>query len=79
MTKLGIDFENTDRTWWDAGGADLWEGITGDRDAGSIVVDDDLARSWLAAAAAIPGWATGPEYAPHPVGDSSLREDDPEA
>ncbi len=79
MTKLGIDFENTDRTWWNAGGADLWEGITGDRDAGSIVVDDDLAASWLNSAAKIPGWATGPEYAPHPIRSSSLSEDDPDA
>jgi hypothetical protein len=79
MTKLGIDFENMDRTWWEAGGAELWEGITGDRDAGSIVVDDDLAASWLNSAAAVPGWATGPEYAPHPIRASSLSEDDPDA
>lgn len=79
MTKLGIDYENTDRTWWQAGGAELWEGITGDRDAGSVVVDDDLAASWLTSAAAIPGWATGPEYAPHPIRSISLSEDDPDA
>ena len=79
MTKLGIDFENTDRLWWESGGGDLWEGITGDRDAGSIVVDDDLAASWLLAAERLPGWATGPEYAPHPVRAAALSSDDPDA
>jgi hypothetical protein len=43
------------------------------------VVDDDLAASWLTAASAIPGWATGPEYAPHPIRAASLSEDDPDA
>lgn len=79
MTKLGIDFEHGDRTWWEAGGAELWEGITGDRDAGSIVVDDDLAASWLSSASAIPGWDAGPDYAPHPIRAAALDEDDPDA
>jgi hypothetical protein len=79
MTKLGVDFEHADRTWWEAGGAELWEGIAGDREAGSIVVDDDLAASWLSSAAKVPGWASGPEYAPHPIRATPLGEDDPEA
>jgi hypothetical protein len=76
MKKLGIDYEHTDRRWWDSGGRELWEGITGDADAGSVVLDDDLADSWLGEAARLPGWAGGPEYAPHPVRAISLQDDD---
>jgi hypothetical protein len=32
-----------------------------------VVVDAELARSWLAQARAIPGWDDGPEFAPNPV------------
>ncbi len=79
MTKLGIDYEHDDRTWWEAGGADLWEGIAGDREAGQVIVDDDLAASWLASAARLPGWGSGPEYAPNPIRAAALSEDDPDA
>lgn len=27
MVKLSVDFEHVSRTWWEAGGQDLWEGL----------------------------------------------------
>jgi hypothetical protein len=67
LVRLAIDFENTAENWWDAGGRDLWEGLAEAPDASQVVVDAELARSWLAQASAIPGWDDGPEFAPHPV------------
>jgi hypothetical protein len=78
MIKLQIDFENTSRIWWDAGGQDLWDGIIEEAGASSVVVDEDIAASWLAQAGAIEGWNGGPEFAPHPIAARSLAEDDPE-
>ena len=76
MTKLQIDFENPGRGWWDAGGRALWEALTGDPDESSVVVDDDVASSWLREAAQIPGWDGGPEFAPHPIASSLLNPDE---
>lgn len=79
MVKLQIDFEHSARTWWEAGGQDLWDGIIEEAGASSVVVDEDLAASWLAQASALPGWSDGPEFAPHPIASRALAEDDPEA
>jgi hypothetical protein len=67
VVKLAIDYEHSSRLWWESGGQ------------GSVVLDEDLASSWLAAAGAIPGWSDGPDYAPHPVAVQALAADDPEA
>ena len=42
----------------------------------SVVLDDHVAESWLAEARRIPGWADGPEYAPHPVRAAPVDEED---
>jgi len=76
MVRLAIDFEFPSRDWWQRGGQQLWEGIAETPDAPKVVVDDDLAESWLAQAARIDGWNDGPEYAPHPVRAVALAEDD---
>lgn len=75
MVRLAIDFENTARGWWDAGGRELWEGVAEGFDTNAVLLDEALALSWLEEAARIPGWDDGPEFAPHPV---SLRELDPD-
>ena len=77
MVRLAVDFEHTSRTWWESGGQELWDGITEGFDGSAVVVDEDLAESWLNAARAIEGWDGGPEYSPHPVSASTLAEDEP--
>jgi len=79
MTKLQIDFEHSSRTWWEAGGQDLWDGIIEEPGASSVVLDDDLAASWIAQASGLEGWSDGPEFAPHPIAVRSLADDDPES
>ena len=77
MTRLSIDYEHSDRTWWESGGQDLWESLLDEPDAGSVVLDDTVARSWLDAAAAIPGWeGAGHEFAPHPIRSSEFDPED---
>jgi hypothetical protein len=76
MKRLSVDFEHTSRTWWESGGQELWDGITEGFDGSSVVVDDDLARSWLAEAGRLPGWEDGTEYAPHPIRCSEVDEDE---
>ena len=78
MVKLGIDFEFESRLWWESGGQELWEGVAESPDAPKVVLDDDLAASWMLQAAQIDGWNDGPEYAPHPVRATSLAEDEPD-
>jgi hypothetical protein len=75
MVKLSVDFEHASRTWWESGGRELWEGITGDGESG-VVLDDDLAESWLREARKVPGWDDGPDYAPHPIAVSPVAPDD---
>lgn len=75
MTRLAVDFEHESQTWWDNGGRDLWEGISEGFEDSSVVVDDDLAASWLASASQVEGWDAGPEYAPHPITSRALEED----
>jgi hypothetical protein len=67
LIRLGVDFENAAREWWDGGGRELWESIAEAADASSIVVDEAIARSWIAQASTLPGWHGGPEFAPHPI------------
>ena len=76
MKKLSIDFEFPSRTWWESGGQDLWDAVAEGFDGSSIVVDDDLAASWMEQARALPGWAEGHEYAPHPVRLGELDPDE---
>jgi hypothetical protein len=76
MTRLSVDFEHTSRTWWENGGDALWEAITEGFDGSSVVVDDDLARSWLAEASRVAGWNDGNEYAPHPIVARPVNEDE---
>ena len=76
MLRLAIDFEFPSRTWWESGGQDLWDALTEAFDGSNVVVDDDLAASWLTQARAIPGWDEGAEYAPHPIRMSPLDEDE---
>jgi hypothetical protein len=78
MHKLSVDFEHNSRRWWDAGGQALWDGIVEEPGASSVVLDDDLAQSWLVQARCIPGWDEGPEFAPHPIAARPLADDDPE-
>lgn len=78
MKRLAIDFEFTSRIWWEAGGQDLWDAVTGGLDGSSVIVDDHLADSWLVQAQQLEGWDAGHEYAPHPVRPSDVDEDDVE-
>src|SRR5690606_40704301 len=50
VVKLSIDFEHPSRVWWEAGGQALWDALTGGFEETSVVVDDDVAASWLAEA-----------------------------
>jgi hypothetical protein len=75
MVRLAIDFENPAPEWWESGGRDLWESVAEGFDNNDVVLEESLARSWIEQAARIPGWDSGHEYAPHPVG---IRELDPD-
>jgi hypothetical protein len=79
VKKLSIDYEHASREWWESGGQELWDGVTEGFEQTSVLLDDDLAASWISTASSIPGWNEGPEYAPHPVAIQTLSEDDPEA
>lgn len=76
MIKLAIDHEFASRTWWESGGQRLWDAISDG--LGSVVLEDDIARSWLEQASRLPGWDDGPEYAPHPITSGAVGEDDPD-
>jgi len=79
MIRLAVDFEHSSRLWWDSGGKELWDGLLSGVDESSIVLDDDIAESWLAEARRVPGWDAGPEFAPHPIAARSIDADDPDA
>ncbi len=76
LVRLGIDYENPSRRWWESGGQELWEGLAEAPDAPSVVVDAPIADSWLVEAARIDGWADGPDYAPHPIQRSDVDADE---
>lgn len=67
LIRIAIDYEHPHRRWWDNGGQDLWDAILESPGANDVVLDESLARSWLAQAEAIEGWHDGPDYAPHPL------------
>jgi hypothetical protein len=74
VLKLAIDYEFASRTWWENGGQALWDAIA--EGAGSVVLDEGVARSWLQEAGQIPGWDEGHEYAPHPIAAREPEEED---
>jgi hypothetical protein len=76
MLKLAIDHEFESRTWWESGGQRLWDAISDG--SGSVVLEDDIARSWMEQASRLPGWNEGHEYAPHPIAAAAFGEDEPE-
>ena len=53
MIKLAIEFENPAKLWWKSGGRELWDSIAYGFDGNEVLVDDDVARSWIARAATI--------------------------
>jgi hypothetical protein len=76
MRRLSIDYECPAPIWWAKGGRELWESIAEAFDGSSVVLDDNLAESWIERARAIPGWHGGPDYAPHPIALSSVADDE---
>jgi hypothetical protein len=78
MVRLAIDFEFPSRLWWESGGQDLWDALCEGFDGSGVLVDEDLAKSWLDQARSIEGWDSGTDYAPHPVRLEAVDEDDAE-
>ena len=76
FVRLAVDYEFPSRTWWETGGQELWEAVADGSDVSAVVLDGDLAASWLARASRLPGWEDGPEYAPHPISMSPIGDDD---
>jgi len=76
MVKLAIDFENSSSLWWESGGRDLWEGVAEGFDNNEVLLESSIADSWLVAAAVLPGWSDGPEFAPNPVRIKPVAEDE---
>ncbi len=76
MKKLKVDFEFTSKVWWTSGGEDLWNGISEAFDGSEIVIEENLAHSWITEASAIPGWNDGSEFAPHPIAMADVNEDE---
>ena len=76
FVRLSVDYEFPSRSWWEKGGQELWDAISEGFDGAATVVEADLAISWLAQASALPGWNDGPEYAPHPIAQSPVDDED---
>ena len=76
MVRLAIDFENPSPEWWDGGGRELWESILEGFDGSDVLLEESIAQSWIAEAAKLPGWAGGPEFAPHPIRVKEVNEDE---
>ena len=76
MIKLAIDFDCPSPVWWEGGGRDLWESVLEGFDNNDVLLDQSIAESWLKAAASLPGWAEGPEHAPHPIRLKEIDEDE---
>ena len=74
LVKLAIDYEFASQVWWKQGGQELWDAVNDG--APAVLLDADLAGSWLAQAAALPGWDEGPDYAPHPIAATPVDEED---
>jgi hypothetical protein len=73
LTRLAVDFEHSDRTWWEAGGRELWEAITEGFGENAVVLDAQVAKSWLVEAGRVEGWDSGPEHAPHPISAAAVE------
>ncbi len=76
MVRLSVDFENPSPEWWENGGRDLWDALVEGFDNNDVILERALADSWLAQAARIPGWTGGPEFAPHPICEKPIDEDE---
>ncbi len=76
LVRLAIDFENPARAWWENGGRELWESLSEGFDDNSIVLDESVAASWLVEAERIEGWADGPDYAPYPIREAPVEDDE---
>jgi hypothetical protein len=76
LVRLSVDYEFSSRNWWEEGGQELWDAITQGFDGGVVLLEGDLARSWLEQARAVPGWNDGPEYAPHPIAEAPVDDED---
>ena len=76
MVRLAIDFENTNKEWWEAGGRDLWEGMLEGFDNHSVLLERSIAESWLAQAAELTGWSGGPDHSPHPIRMVDIDDDE---
>ena len=76
MVRLAIDFENTNKEWWEAGGRDLWEGMLEGFDNHSVLLERSIAESWLAQAAKLTGWSGGPDHSPHPIRMVDINDDE---
>jgi hypothetical protein len=76
MVRLAIDFENPAPEWWENGGRDLWESIVEGFDNNDALVEESIAKSWMAAAAQIEGWEGGPEFSPHPICLKAVNDDE---
>ena len=74
LVKLAIDYEFASKTWWKEGGEELWDAVNDGLPA--VLLDADIAQSWIAQAATIQGWDEGPEYAPHPITLSPIDDED---
>ena len=79
MVRLRVDFECPSPAWWEEGGRDLWASVAGAEDAAGVVLDESIARSWLDAAAQLPGWDAGHEFAPHPIALEDFDPEDPDS
>lgn len=75
LTRLAVDFEHAGRRWWETGGRELWEAITEGFGENAVVLDAQVAESWLVEARQIQGWDEGPEHAPHPIAASPVEGD----
>ena len=73
--RLAVDFEHASRTWWEAGGRELWDAITEGFGENAVLLEATVAESWLAEARQLEGWSDGPEHAPHPIAASSVEGD----
>ena len=79
---IGVDYENNAETWWDAARTqarrerDLYPETERElpascgailENADEVTVSTKDAATFRAWASQLPGWATGPDHAPHPV------------
>ncbi len=76
LVRLSVDYEFPSRSWWEKGGQELWDAISDGFDGAVVVLEEDLARSWLERARGLPGWDEGPDYAPHPIAASPVADED---